>query len=342
MGKPAASGDASRGSVAGFFARCARWGYRLASPKVRDRLAHIPGAISLYKRTFKPLLFAKASSEGLVGITFPTFVMYVDPKDTMGDMAMGEVWEAATTEVFKKLIRPGDVVVDVGAHWGYFTLLAATLCSPAGSVYSFEPHPRNFALLARNVAANHLPNVVMAQSAVSNCSGSIQMFAAQSSMGHSIKTIPEEWSAKDGQKPAAFSASAVSLDEYFAQTPLQPRLVKIDIEGAEPLAWAGMKSLMARHPSLVLILEFNPAYLDAAAAGDFLNQITAAGFAVAIIDDARRQLAVGSKAAVLNRFVEGGNVCNVLAARDPALFETMFQPQDGREENPGRLERVRL
>jgi FkbM family methyltransferase len=298
--------------------------------------------LALYKRTLKPFLFPKASADGLVAISFPTFVMYVDPRDTAGDMALGHAWEETTTQVFRQLIRPGDVIVDVGAHWGYFSLLAATLCTETGRVYAFEPHPRNFAMLTRNIRVNHLSNVVTVQSAVSNCAGSVQMYEAHSSMGHSVNALPEEWRAVDGAVPKAFSVSTVKLDDFFADNPYQPRLVKIDIEGAEPLALAGMQTLIERNPALVLIMEFNPTYLKPQAATDFMGQLAACGLDVAIIDDEKHQFAVGSKAAVLKRLLDKGALCNLLASRDRSLFTTLFQPQDGAEKHLGHLERVRL
>ncbi|MGO8788233.1 MAG: FkbM family methyltransferase [Terriglobia bacterium] len=275
-------------------------------------------------------------------IPFPTFVMDVDPSDTEGDMAMGDAWEETTTQVFKQLIRPGDVTIDVGAHWGYFTLLAATLCTETGRVYAFEPHPKNFAMLIRNIQANHLSNVVTVQSAVSDCAGSIQMFEAHSSMGHSLNNHLQEWRATDGASPLAISVNAVRLDDFFAHNPVQPRLVKIDIEGSEPLALAGMRCLIERNPSLVLIMEFNPFYLNAQAATDFLDQLAAWGLDVAIIDDDRRQFAVGPKSAVLKRLLDEGTLCNLLATRDRSLLEHLFQQQEGSGKHLGHLERVRL
>jgi hypothetical protein len=134
----------------------------------------------------------------------------------------------------------------------------------------------------------------------------------------------------------------VALDDFFAQSSVEPRLIKMDIEGAEPLALDGMRCLIERNPSLVLIIEFNPSYLDAKAAADFLDQLAAYGFDVGIIDDDRRQLVVGSKAAVLKRFLDERATYNLLATRDRSLFERLFQQQDGFGKHLSHLERIRL
>ena len=259
-------------------------------------------------------------------ISFPTFVMYVDPSDTMGDMATGEAWEVATTHVFKKVIRPGDVIVDVGAHWGYFALLAATLCTETGKVYAFEPHPKNFAMLTRNIAANHLSNVVTVQSAVSNCDGPTQMFEARGSMGHSINTLPQEWRALNDAKPRAISVSTIKLDDYFVDNPIQPRLIKIDIEGAEPLAIEGMQGLIKRSPKVVLITEVNPLYIHSDLAKSFFGMLIGLGFEMAIVDDDRRQLEFAPAEEIMKRVLDSGTrtAVNLLCTRGPEVSERLL------------------
>ncbi|SRR6266545_2940317 len=66
------------------------------------------------------------------------------------------------TELVMNEVRPGDVVVDVGAHIGYFTLLLAALVGPKSRVFAFEPDPDNFALLCRNVELNGSDPVLLA------------------------------------------------------------------------------------------------------------------------------------------------------------------------------------
>ena len=153
---------------------------------------------------------------------------------------------------------------------------------------------------------------------------------------------PPEWTLEGDSAKEAMAVDTVALDDFFARSSIEPRLIKMDIEGAEPLALAGMQRLIERNPLLVLITEFNPAYLDAKAAADFLDQLAACGFDVGIIDDDRRQLAVGPKAAMLKRLLEEEATYNLLATRDRSLFERLFQQQDGFGKHPGRLERVRL
>jgi FkbM family methyltransferase len=220
------------------------------------------------------------------------------------------------------------VVVDVGAHWGYFTLLAAPLCGTHGRVFAFEPHPRNFALLTKNVEANGLTNVVAVQKAISDRAGRAELFQSGMTVGHSLCPVPPEWRLGGGAAKEAIAVDTVALDDFFAQSSVEPRLIKMNIEGAESLALAGMRRLVQRSPLLVLITEFNPAYLDAKAAEDFLDQLAAWGFDVGIIDDDQRQLELAPMSEILKRLLREGTLTNMLAARDRSLVDSLPRRQE--------------
>jgi FkbM family methyltransferase len=269
--------------------------------------------------------------------------MYMDADENAGRAASfaWDQYEPATTAVVMEVVSDGDVVMDLGAHWGYYTLLAASLCGERGRIFAFEPHPTNFAFLKKNVEANGLTNVVMVQKAVSNRAGSAKLFQSRITAGHSLYPLPPEWSLGGSPTTEAIDIDTVALDDFFAQSSVEPRVITMDIQGCEPLALAGMQHLIERNPRLVLIMEYCPDYLDAKGATDFLDQLAGCGFEVAIIDDDRRQLAVGSKVAVLKRLLDLGETCNLLATRDRSLLEHLLQ-QDGFGKHLGHLERVRL
>src|SRR5260370_4391252 len=88
-------------------------------------------------------------------------MMYVDVFDpdpsmrrTFRAYALNRVHEESTTSLFRSIVKEGDVVVDVGANVGYFTLLAAKLTGSNGKVYAFEPEPRNYRYLLSNIQLN--------------------------------------------------------------------------------------------------------------------------------------------------------------------------------------------
>jgi len=320
-----------------------KWLFRVVNRRQRQVLLNIPGVLAVY-RSISPLLLPTRSEDGFPCAEVNGLKMYLDPAEEAshaGAFLWGE-YEPVTTAVVMAVVSDGDTVVDVGANWGYFTLLAAAQCGERGRVFAFEPHPRNYDLLTKNISANRLTNVVAVQKAVSDHTGAAKLLLARSSANHSLCTLPPEWRLAGDSAKGAMAVDAVALDDFFARSSVEPRLIKIDIEGAEPLALAGMRRLIEGNPSLVLIAEFVSFFLNARAGADFLDQLTAYGLDVGIIDDARRQLAVGPKPAMLKRLLERGNSSNLLATRDRSLFERLFQQQDGFGKQLGRLERVRL
>lgn len=69
-------------------------------------------------------------------------------------MMITGLWERFNTDLFHKILKHGDTFVDVGANFGYFSILAGMLIGPMGKLYAFEPIPRVFELLTKSLKAN--------------------------------------------------------------------------------------------------------------------------------------------------------------------------------------------
>ena len=124
------------------------------------------------------------------------------------DMAMDR-YEPSTTQLMKRLLKPGMVVVDVGAHVGYYTVLAAKQVGPMGKGYAFEPESANYALLKQNIGLNGCQNIVAIKSAVSDRSGSSALYLSALDNGrHSTyhHDLPENGSEV---------VKATTLDAFF-------------------------------------------------------------------------------------------------------------------------------
>ena len=89
-------------------------------------------------------------------------------------MAAQRRYESDVTWVYPYLLRPGDRVVDGGAHIGYLTLLASRCVGPSGEVHAFEPVPRTFAALGENVRLNRATNVRTNRVALAARAGEIE------------------------------------------------------------------------------------------------------------------------------------------------------------------------
>src|SRR3989344_3364089 len=84
--------------------------------------------------------------------------IFLDDHDSLRLSILG-VHEPYQTEIIMKNVKRGDVVLDVGANIGYYTLLFAKLVGPEGIVFAFEPDPTNFSILKKNVETNNYTNV---------------------------------------------------------------------------------------------------------------------------------------------------------------------------------------
>ncbi len=141
-------------------------------------------------------------------------------------------------------LRTGATFLDVGAHLGYFTVLAARCVGESGRVVSFEPTPATYALLAQNVAG--LGNVTAVPAAVWSSPGTLSL------TDHGVGYSPYN-SAYRSRLPAAVrqrvattvhEVAAVTLDEFVAARALTPDVVKIDAESAEKNVLEGMGRLL--------------------------------------------------------------------------------------------------
>jgi len=127
------------------------------------------GKIPMIKK-FHCFLFAQLLPSEVTLIHVQGSKMYVNPKDSGvgAHLLKSSVYEPYETKLFKQVMKEEMVVVDVGAHIGYFTLMAAKLVGAKGKVYAFEPDPSNYRLLVKSIHENGYRNVVAIQKAVSN------------------------------------------------------------------------------------------------------------------------------------------------------------------------------
>ena len=197
--------------------------------------------------------------------------------------SIGE-WEPYTEELFQEAIKPGSTVLDVGAHHGYFSILAARQAGADGKVYAIEPAPENFEILKKNIELNHLTNVIPVNKAASDSNVSSSFFIAKPNdvLGSLFPTLrTDEYSVP---------VECITIDELLDGGTVD--VVKMDIEGAEPFALNGMMNTIRKSPNIVLFLEFHGPWLKRAGVEpqDFLDQLKEAGFECQLINDGRKIL----------------------------------------------------
>ena len=160
------------------------------------------------------------------------------------------VFEPVESFLFTRLLKPGDVVADVGANIGQYTLLATTVVGPAGAVHSFEPIPATYAALVANVERNHLTNVTTNPTALWHEPGTVALGRPQGIIGNL-----GSFSIGFSDLPSGVvEAPAMTLDDYAERKGLERfDLIKMDIQGAEPFALRGARRLLERSRPLLLM-----------------------------------------------------------------------------------------
>ena len=151
-------------------------------------------------------------------------------------------YEYEKQRAFEKMVKSGSVVFDIGAHAGFYTLLAAELVGPSGKVFAFKPVPRNLSFLRSHLEINAVCNVKVIEAAVSDVNGVILFEdGPNSSTGHVVFT-------------GGHGVRSVSLDALVESGDLpMPHFIKIDVEGAEMLVLSGAKLVLERGgPTLFL------------------------------------------------------------------------------------------
>lgn len=151
--------------------------------------------------------------------------------------------EANLTNFFLRYLKPGMTFFDVGAHVGFYSMLASELVGETGSVHSFEPTPHTFSLLTKNT--KELPNVTSLNKAVSDniCTIAFADYGA----GYSAYNTASKEGAQGISKSATnIAVQSVTLDGYCQSKDVYPSVIKIDAEGFEPHVLAGAKAVLTR------------------------------------------------------------------------------------------------
>ena len=195
------------------------------------------------------------------------------------DLAVGRYvradnYEREVAAVFRRLLRPGMGVLDVGANIGYFTMLSASLVGPTGHVIAVEPNPRNVRLLEASRRLNGFAQVSLLQVAAGRETGLLTLNTSHSNgttseLGGSLRAVL-----------AAQTIPALRLDGVIGPE-RRINLIKIDVEGAEYNALLGARETIARFRPTILS-EFSPDLMPG------ISGIDGEGYLTWIIDQGYR------------------------------------------------------
>jgi len=185
----------------------------------------------------------------------------INSAETVCGYARG-IAEPAVQETFAELLAPGMTMYDVGANIGFFTLIAAHCVGPDGRVIAIEPLPGHVRWLRHNAALNGLQQVEIIQAAAGATSGRTAFASRDAPVWGQVSATGE------------LEVELIALDDRIESGALPvPDVVKLDVEGGEVDALAGLEQTLARHrPTLIVEVLQTLAAVTAA--------LTAAGYAI--------------------------------------------------------------
>jgi FkbM family methyltransferase len=216
---------------------------------------------------FKAMIRQQALTEDVVNVDLGGYVVCVRASDSdfgRAIVATGD-YEPHVRRFLLDSVKPGDVVIDVGANVGCLTFQAAKLVGERGRVIAVEPNPENLQLLYAGILRNELINVQVVPCAAWNTAGVMSLKGGASNT-YLVSAAPLD----EGR---AYT-QLVRLDEALANLD-RVDLIKLDIEGHEPQAIEGARRLIEKHRPTVLT-EFNPRCLrevSGIAAIDYAEQL---------------------------------------------------------------------
>ena len=224
----------------------------------------------------------------------PGVRLFIDLSDhVIGLNILRGRYEQDEIQFVRRALRLGDSAIDVGGHIGFFTMNMAAAVGPEGRVYAFEPLETNANLLERSIVENGFGDRVRFQRA-----------AVGAAPGTATLTFPEEtlnsggaYLLRDGSAPLTGNQKKdvplVALDALELRRPI--RLIKMDVEGAEPQVLRGAERIL-RDDRPVILSELHPTQLERASgitADQFLAQVAAFGYRAHHIEHGSVGAAIG-------------------------------------------------
>ena len=158
-------------------------------------------------------------------------------------------------DVFLRIIRPGDTVIDIGANYGAFSLLAARIVGPRGCVHAFEPQIQHATLLGRSASTNGFSHLMVHPVALSDRDGTAPIYCFGPDSGFASLSPPDP-----GHLRTLSNVRIARGDTFFRGLGLTSiRLVKIDTEKHEELVIKGAESFLKECPPDYILFEYyNP------------------------------------------------------------------------------------
>lgn len=241
-------------------------------------------------RGIRDLFYEITNPHEVVLIKIKDKKIYVNSSDigVASPLIKSGVYEENEINLFKTMLKPDTILIDIGANIGYYTLTAANKITE-GNIYSFEPVEDNYNLLNKNVDINNYGHVKTFQKAISDKNGIIRIFLDRSNLGNHSLT-----NNNVVDKSNFVEVETITLDSFFNDhiTYAEDILIKMDTQGAEGLVIAGAQDLLSEYNNVKIFMEFWPNGLRNMGTDplELLNKLQEFGFEISAWNEKSKSL----------------------------------------------------
>lgn len=207
----------------------------------------------------------RLSDDEIIVKIFSGAKMHLDPKDTAitPHMVLDGIWESDVTYAWLSVAKKGDTVLDIGANFGYFGILAAQQTQKNCRVVHFEANPNLITYINNSVRENALEMSTKVENiAISSSKKEVTLRVMKDNLASSSLHSKERMQKNNkGFKEITIAETikvqSTTIDDYCKENGIGSiDLIKMDIEGYEEEAYQGMREMVGKSPSLSLFIEF--------------------------------------------------------------------------------------
>ena len=248
--------------------------------------------------------------------------IFIDRSDPL-ELSSGIGKRDPLIKLVEKLLVPGNTVVDVGAHIGFVTIMAANKVGSLGKVYAFEPEPGNFRLLKKNVGFNNFKNVVCHNLALGGKKGTGVLYLNPENSGNNFL-----FSSSFSHGFKAIKVNVEKLDNILKRIDVD--LLKIDVEGYEYFILLGTRRILERNRNIVVITEYCPEFLKSSGSlpEEFIGYMRKFGFSLVLIDEKSGVFRDMSKSPIADIDFYSRGSCNLLFSRNRNVITDLLKDEN--------------
>src|ERR687895_28010 len=209
-------------------------------------------SLYMFKFLYSIIKFLRLDSHVSLKISVPKYGYKAYCPINKNDLINMTIREDEIIELFTP--KEGDVVIDIGAHIGRYTIIGAKRVGTKGKVVAIEANPSNFEMLNRNIKLNQLTNIISLNNAVYSKETKIKLYLPGEELGHTIYNTVMSDRAKNEDKFVEVSANTL---DYFLQLKeiTDVNWIKIDVEGAEFEVLKGSHNVLSNSKDISLLIE---------------------------------------------------------------------------------------